>query len=108
MNSSMNSSDGDRIAMVYISSVIFSELLTPVSKPRWLASATCIEGLPAGAELIEAAYDHWTDCVRLTFRHDSFEAVKNVKRAPVLRVTFQQDYDSSQGRIVFNGTQEVE
>ena len=95
---------GDRVMAVYVASAIVKQLLTPAADPKWLRkSVSCIEGLPAGAELIEATYDEWTDCVRLIFRHDSFEAVNNTRKIPVLQVTFKSTYDSSGGGIMFSG-----
>ena len=100
--------NGDRVMAVYVASVIVNQLLTPSADPKWLRkSVSCIEGLPAGAELIDATYDQWTDCVRLIFRHDSFEAVNNIRKIPVLQVTFKSTYESSGGAIAFNETLEV-
>ncbi len=93
----------ERIVAVYISSLVFSQLLTPDAKDfPSLVTSKCIQGLPAGAELIEASYDQFTDCLRLIFRHDSFDPVRNPRKIPALQVIFQANYDSSRNNVVFS------
>ena len=96
---------GERIVAVYISSHVFYQLLTPDAKSfPALASSQCVEGLPADAKLIDAAYDRWTDCVRLVFQHDSFYPVMSIRKIPALQVVFQANYDSSRNNVAFGAS----
>lgn len=78
-----------RLVLVRIAAPLFQQLITVGD---W-QTQRCVEGLPEGAELVSSHFDIGTQCVVLTFQHESFSDVESGLHIPYLGITMEDRYE---------------
>jgi hypothetical protein len=84
-----------RLVNVRVSIHLWQEIMTEGwSIPNdGVTRLECLEGLPEGAELVSSGYDTNTNCVILTFHHESFENIPVGGMPSQLDPVFKEHYD---------------
>ncbi len=78
-----------RLVLVRIAAPLFQQLITIGD---W-QTQRCVEGLPEGAEFLSSHFDIRTQCVVLTFQHESFMDVEPGSTIPYLGITMEDRYE---------------